>query len=137
MIGRSPQKDAREPTLDEPQPPAPRADIEAPPEPELPPEPAPPAGPGAAPPPEDPPSLRAQVGATRDATKRLVGAHVELAKAEIGEIADEIKKVVALVGIAIGAAIIAGLLLTVGLPLFLGEWIFGSIGWGSSTAFSC
>ncbi len=130
MIGRSPQKDAREPTLDEPQPPAPRADIEAPPEPELPPEPAPPAGPGAAPPPEDPPSLRAQVGATRDATKRLVGAHVELAKAEIGEIADEIKKVVALVGIAIGAAIIAGLLLTVGLPLFLGEWIFGSIGWG-------
>lgn len=27
-------------------------------------------------------------------------------------------------------AIAAGLLLAVGLPLFLGEWIFGSIGWG-------
>jgi hypothetical protein len=78
----------------------------------------------------DPPSLRAEIGATREATKRLVGAHVELAKAEFGEIADEIKQVAILAGIAIGAGIVAGLLVTVGLPLFLGEWIFGSIGWG-------
>jgi hypothetical protein len=34
------------------------------------------------------------------------------------------------VGIAVGTAIFAALLLGVGLPLFLGEWIFGSIGWG-------
>ena len=31
---------------------------------------------------------------------------------------------------AVGAGIFAGLLLAIGLPLFLGEWIFGSIGWG-------
>lgn len=79
---------------------------------------------------DDPPSLRGQIGATRDAVKRLVGAHVELAKAEIGEVLDEVKKVAALVGIAVAAAISAALLLAVGMPLFLGELLFGSIGWG-------
>ena len=78
----------------------------------------------------DPPSLRAQIGATKEATTRLTKAHVELAKAEFGEIADEIKRIAILAAVAIGAAIVAGLLVTVGLPLFLGEWIFGSIGWG-------
>ena len=33
-------------------------------------------------------------------------------------------------GVAIGAAIFAGLLVAIGTPLFLGEWLFGSIGWG-------
>lgn len=33
-------------------------------------------------------------------------------------------------GIAVAAGLAAGLLLFVGLPLFLGEWIFGSMGWG-------
>jgi hypothetical protein len=46
------------------------------------------------------------------------------------EISNEIKRVAALAGVAIGAAIFAGLLLAIGLPLFLGEAIFGSIGWG-------
>lgn len=55
---------------------------------------------------------------------------MELAKAELGEVVDEVKRVAVYVGIAIGVAIAAGLLLAVGLPLFLGEWIFGSIGWG-------
>jgi hypothetical protein len=62
--------------------------------------------------------------------KRLVGAHVELGKAEVGEVVDEVKRVAVYAGIAIAVAIAAGLLLAVGLPLFLGEWIFGSIGWG-------
>ena len=62
--------------------------------------------------------------------KRLVGAHVELAKAEFEDIADAVKRAVAFVGIAIGAAIVAALVITVGLPLFLGEAFFGSIGWG-------
>ncbi len=53
-----------------------------------------------------------------------------MAKAELGEVVDEVKRVAVYVGIAIGVAIAAGLLLAVGLPLFLGEWIFGSIGWG-------
>jgi len=98
--------------------------------------PPPPPGPPEAPPPEahsadeDPPSLRGEIGATKAAFQRLVGAHVELAKAEFGDILDEVKKVSILAGIAIATGISAALLLAVGLPLFLGEWIFGSIGWG-------
>lgn len=61
---------------------------------------------------------------------RLVAAHVELAKAEFGDILDEIKGVVVLSGVAIGALILAGLILGVGIFLFLGEWLFGSLGWG-------
>ena len=74
--------------------------------------------------------MRAQIAATIAAGRRLVEAHVELAKAELEEITNEIKRVAALGGLAVGAAIFAGLLLAIGLPLFLGEWIFGSIGWG-------
>jgi uncharacterized membrane protein (DUF485 family) len=61
---------------------------------------------------------------------RLVNAHVELARAEFEEIGEAAKRASIYVGIAIGTAIFAALLLGVGLPLFLGEWIFGSIGWG-------
>lgn len=59
-----------------------------------------------------------------------MGAHVELAKAEFGDIGDAVKRAAAYVGVAIGAAVFAGLLVAVGTPLFLGEWLFGSIGWG-------
>ena len=78
----------------------------------------------------EPPGLRAQVGATIEAARRLVRAHVELAKTEIGEIVGEVKRMVMLAGVALGAVVLVGLLLTVGLMLFLGEWLFGSIGWG-------
>jgi hypothetical protein len=78
----------------------------------------------------EPPGLRAQAGTTFGAVKRLVRAHVDLGKAEIGEIVGEVKRMVALAGVAIGAIVIAALLLTVGGLLFLGEWLFGSIGWG-------
>ncbi|HEY7590658.1 MAG TPA: hypothetical protein VH723_06675 [Candidatus Limnocylindrales bacterium] len=61
---------------------------------------------------------------------RLVQAHLDLARAEIGEILDEVKAVIALAGLAIGAVLLAALLLGIGLFLFLGEWIFGSMGWG-------
>ncbi|HEX5823896.1 MAG TPA: hypothetical protein VFY18_05480 [Candidatus Limnocylindrales bacterium] len=60
----------------------------------------------------------------------MVGAHVELAKAEFGDIGDAIKRAAILIGIAIGAALFAGLLVAIGTPLFVGEWLFGSIGWG-------
>jgi MFS family permease len=86
---------------------------------------------GAAPGPEEPaPGLGEQVGATREAGKRLVDAHLELARAEFADIADAAKRAAAFIGIAIGAGIFAALLVAVGLPLFLGEWLFGSIGWG-------
>ena len=78
----------------------------------------------------EPPGLREQLGRTIAAVKQLVGAHIELAKAELGDVMEEVQRVAVLAGIAIGALILVGLLLTVGLMLFLGEAIFGSIGWG-------
>ncbi len=90
----------------------------------------PPGSPPPPPGPEPAPGLGEQVSATREAARRLVEAHVELAKAEFAEIGDSAKRASIYVGIAVGTAILAALLLGVGLPLFLGEWIFGSIGWG-------
>lgn len=78
----------------------------------------------------EPPGLRAQFGATVEAGRRLFRAHVDLAKTEIGEIVGEVKRMVALAGVAIGALVMVGLLLLVGGMLFLGDWLFGSIGWG-------
>jgi uncharacterized membrane protein (DUF485 family) len=89
----------------------------------------PPPGPAAPPAPEAP-GLFEQFGATRESVKRLVGAHVELAKAEFADITDAIKRVAILVGLAIGAVIFGLLLVAIGTPLFLGELLFGSIGWG-------
>ena len=89
-------------------------------------------GAGRMPPPPEPeaPGLFEQIKATRDAAKQLVKSHVELAKAEFADITDAIKRAAILVGVAIAAGIFAGLLVAVGMPLFLGEWLFGSIGWG-------
>jgi hypothetical protein len=80
--------------------------------------------------PGDPPGLRTQIGATVDAAKRLFRAHVDLAKTELGEIVGEVKRMVALGGAAIGLLLIAAMLLVIGGILFLGEWLFGSVGWG-------
>jgi MFS family permease len=77
-----------------------------------------------------PPGIRDQLGATFQAGKRLLRAHVDLAKAEAGEILDEVKRMVALAAVAFGLLFVTGLLLTIGLVLFLGDWLFGSIGWG-------
>jgi len=80
--------------------------------------------------PGDPPGIRDQLGATVGAGKRLLSAHVNLAKTEIGEIVGEVTRMVGLIGAAIGVLILAALLFGIGLILFLGEWLFGSIGWG-------
>ena len=88
------------------------------------------AGANPSPPPPEPPGLRAQIGAVRDAVRRLIASHIDLAKAEAGEIGAEIKRVALLAGLAIGALVGLAFLLPVGLLLFLGELIFGSIGWG-------
>jgi hypothetical protein len=86
--------------------------------------------PAGRPDPERPLGLRAQVGATFAAGKRLFRAHVDLARSEMSEIVEEVKRMVALIGAAIGVVVLAGLLFGIGLFLFLGEWLFGSIGWG-------
>ncbi len=78
----------------------------------------------------EPLGLRAQLGSTFEAGKRLLRAHTDLAKVELGEIVDEVKRMVALIGVAVGVVVVASLLLLVGGMLFLGEWLFGSIGWG-------
>jgi len=79
---------------------------------------------------EQPLGLRGQLGATFAAGKRLFRAHVDLAKSELSEIVDEVTRMLALIGAAIGVVVLAGLLFGIGLFLFLGEWLFGSIGWG-------
>jgi hypothetical protein len=68
--------------------------------------------------------------ATKDAAVALVLAHVELAKAEAGQIAGEVGRVAALGALAIVLVIFAVFLLVIGASLWLGEWLLGSIGWG-------
>ncbi len=74
--------------------------------------------------------LRDQLNATIGAGRRLLNAHLDLAKAEAGEIAGEVGRLVGLVALALGLLFMVGIMLTIGLMLFLGEWLFGSIGWG-------
>lgn len=79
---------------------------------------------------DTPPGLRGQATATRDALLGLIRAHVDLAKAEASEIGGEVKRAAALGGVALASAVLLGFLLPIGLALFIGEWLFGSIGWG-------
>jgi uncharacterized membrane protein YqjE len=76
------------------------------------------------------PGLGEQFGRTRSAILGLISAHIKLAKAEFSEIGDQIKHAAALGGIAALLLFLAGMLIVIGLLLFLGEAIFGSIGWG-------
>lgn len=77
-----------------------------------------------------PPGLFASIGATRDAGKRLAIAHVDLAKAEAKAIGGQLVRVLAFAGLALGVLLLASILLVVGMALFLGEWLLGSLGWG-------
>lgn len=79
---------------------------------------------------DEAPSLRAQLGATIGAARRLIQAHINLAKAEISEIAGSVGRMVGLFAGAFVLVLFAGVLLFVGGILFLGEALFGSIGWG-------
>lgn len=76
------------------------------------------------------PGLGAQFGRTRAAFVSLFQAHVDLLKAEISEIASQLKLISAQAGCALVILMMTGTLLYVGGFLFLGEWLFGSIGWG-------
>jgi hypothetical protein len=80
--------------------------------------------------PPEAPGLREQLFATRDAAREVVSAHIDLARAEIGDVLDEVKRIAVLAGIAFAVLLLAGLLLPIGLALFVGETLFGSIGWG-------
>ena len=75
-------------------------------------------------------SLMGQFQQTRASIMALLHAHIELFKAELDDILGEVKILAALAGFAIAIAILTGILVYVGGFLFLGEWLFGSIGWG-------
>ena len=77
-----------------------------------------------------PPNLRAQIGATRAALQGLALAHIDLAKAELSAVLGEIARAAMLAAIAIVVIVLAALLAIIGTSLFLGEWLFGSMGWG-------
>ena len=79
---------------------------------------------------DDSPGLRAQLGATVAAGRRLVAAHIGLARAEFGEIMGEVGRMALLGLVAVGSFILIGFLLPIGTLLFLGDWLFGSLGWG-------
>jgi hypothetical protein len=64
------------------------------------------------------------------AVRRLAEAHLGLARAELGAIAEDATAVGLALGLAAGCLVFVGLLVPVGLTLFVGEWLFGSLGWG-------
>ncbi|CAN5836708.1 hypothetical protein BH24CHL6_BH24CHL6_15650 [soil metagenome] len=67
---------------------------------------------------------------TRAAFSGLFSAHIALLRAELGEIFAQLKVMATLAGVALGLALLVVTMLYVGGFLFLGEWLFGSIGWG-------
>lgn len=77
-----------------------------------------------------PPGLRGQASATRDALLGLLRAHVDLARAEANEIKGEVVRAALLAGIALASLLLLGFFVGIGILLFAGEWVFGSIGWG-------
>ena len=76
------------------------------------------------------PGLRSRFRATRTSAFRLATAHIDLARAELAEIVAQAKRVALLLATALGLVLFGTLVLVVGTSLFLGEWLFGSIGWG-------
>jgi hypothetical protein len=79
---------------------------------------------------EPAPGFFEQVGRTRAAFGRLAGAHTALLRAELADIFAELKVLSIQAGIALGLALLMVNMLFVGGFLFLGEWLFGSLGWG-------
>lgn len=76
------------------------------------------------------PGVREQLGRVRAAARALVDAHLALLRAEMAVIGEQVKAIAAYVGGIVVLALYAVGLLAIGGTLFLGEWIFGSIGWG-------
>lgn len=88
------------------------------------------SGPGPAVAEDRPAGLSSQFGRTRAAFGRLARAHVDLLKAELGAILSLVGSMAGKAAAAAGLAALMGIMLYVGGLLFLGEWLFGSIGWG-------
>jgi hypothetical protein len=70
------------------------------------------------------------MGRARDAFRKLLEAHVALLRAELAEAGRKLGIIVGLAAAAAFLAFLVAILLYVGSFLFLGEWLFGSMGWG-------
>jgi hypothetical protein len=66
----------------------------------------------------------------RDAFRRLLEAHIALLRAELAEAGRRLGIIIGLGAAAAFVAFLVAILLYVGSFLFLGEWLFGSMGWG-------
>ena len=75
-------------------------------------------------------SLLDQFQRTRESFMALLSAHIDLLKAELNDILGEVRILATQAGILLGIALMTAILLYVGGFLFLGEWLFGSMGWG-------
>jgi hypothetical protein len=70
------------------------------------------------------------MGRTRESFRRLLEAHRDLLRAELAESGRKLSIIVGLGAAAAFLAFLVAILLYVGSFLFLGEWLFGSMGWG-------
>ena len=70
------------------------------------------------------------IGGARGALGRMLSAHIDLLKAELSLAGRELGIIVGLGIAAFFVAVLTFILLYVGSFLFLGEWLFGSMGWG-------
>ncbi len=55
---------------------------------------------------------------------------MDLARAEADEIKGEVARAALFAGIALASLLLLGFFVGIGILLFVGEWVFGSIGWG-------
>lgn len=86
-----------------------------------------------APPPEEEkaePGVGEAIGGVRAAAMRMLDAHITLLRAELEITGKELGIIAALAGGALVIALLVLGLLYVGGFLFIGEWLFGSMGWG-------
>ncbi len=79
---------------------------------------------------DEAPGLKAAFGRTRASAQQLVSAHVDLLKAELEAAMREVAIIAGLAALALVLALLMLILVWVGTWLFLGEWLFGSMGWG-------
>lgn len=78
----------------------------------------------------DAPGVGEAFTGVRESLKRLIETHVALLRAELSRAGRELGIIVGLALAAVVLATLLGVLLFVGTFLFLGEWLFGSMGWG-------
>lgn len=79
---------------------------------------------------EQPRGVIDQLRRVARAVRHLAEAHLGLARAELGAIAEDATQVGLALGLVAACLVFVALLVPVGLTLFVGEWLFGSLGWG-------